>query len=136
MDTFLLHTAQLQECRCCSFIFFKTASFSTLTRFLHSSSLRPSQNSLVRSLSLVEDMLQILLFSADWVLARPERFAPACVCWRHLRKAARERLNEPPETNPSTYYQVPCHVRSKGHLLARSRIQSFGGLVPKAKASG
>ena len=68
-DRFRPHTAQLQLCFCCSFIFFRTASFSTLTRFLRSSSPRPSQNSLMRSLSSVEDVLQILLFLADWVLA-------------------------------------------------------------------
>lgn len=68
-DRFRPQTAQLQLCFCCSFIFFRTASFSTLTRFLRSSSPRPSQNSLMRSLSSVEDVLQILLFLADWLLA-------------------------------------------------------------------
>lgn len=54
-------TAQLQECLCCSFIFLRTVSFSTLTRFLLSSTLRFSQNSLILSLSSVDDVLQILL---------------------------------------------------------------------------
>src|SRR6516225_10848865 len=56
------HTVQLQECFCCSFIFFSTASFSTLTRDLRSSSLSDSQNNLIRSRSSWEDVFHIFSF--------------------------------------------------------------------------
>ena len=63
-------TAQLQLCFCCSFIFFKTASFSILTRFRRSSSPRPSQNSLMRSRSSVVLVDHILLFfGCCWLAA-------------------------------------------------------------------
>ena len=62
------HAAQLQLCFCCSFIFFRTASCSTLTRFLRSSSSKLSQNSLMHSLSSVGDVFQSVLVLVDWVL--------------------------------------------------------------------
>ena len=69
-NRFLPQTAQVQLCRCCSFIFFRTASFSILTRFRRSSSPRPSQNSLMRSRSSVVDVNHILLFLAGcWPVA-------------------------------------------------------------------
>ena len=66
-DRFRPHTAQLQLCFCCSFIFRNTASFSTLTSALRSSSLSPSQNSLIRSRSSVVLVLHILLFDFAFV---------------------------------------------------------------------
>src|SRR5690349_1541364 len=60
---FLPHTVQLHVCFCCSFIFLRTASFSTLTRDLRSVSLSPNQNSLIRSRSSCEFVFHI--FSLD-----------------------------------------------------------------------
>ena len=60
-DRFRPHTAHIQLCFCCSFIFLRTASFSILTRFRRSSSPRASQNSLIRSRSSVVLVDQILL---------------------------------------------------------------------------
>ena len=68
-------TAQLQLCFCCSFIFLSTASFSTLTRSLRSCSPRLSQNSLIRSRSSSEFVLQIL-FAFLGLLLLPDPALP------------------------------------------------------------
>src|SRR5437868_5359736 len=52
-------TVQLQECFCCSFIFRRTASFSTLTRDRRSSSPSSSQNCLMFSRSACVDVFHI-----------------------------------------------------------------------------
>ena len=53
------HTVQLHECFCCSFIFFSTASFSTLTNDRRSVSSSDNQNSLMRSRSSAVDVFQM-----------------------------------------------------------------------------
>ena len=73
-------TAQVQLCFCCSFIFLRTVSFSILTRSRRSFSLRPSQNSLMRSRSSVVLVLQILLFGLTFAEAAAWGPGGRCFC--------------------------------------------------------